>query len=161
MALSGRESVRGVTSEPCTTGSPRGAPFWRSNGRLERTRPVRQFDVLWQTGMGGAHLHPQTGLATPCLGDEFLDHLHAVAEEAGKRGMHAWLYDEDRWPSGFAGGLATAEKRYRLRHLRLSRTSGRALPHAPLLRPPQSGLSASTYSCGNGPHRSAVSVSRS
>ena len=31
--------------------------------------------------------------------------------------MHASLYDEDRWPSGAAGGLATKDKRYRMQYL--------------------------------------------
>ncbi len=100
----------------------RGAPFWSWNGRLDRARLLRQLDVYEEMGLGGAHLHPRTGLATPYLGDEFLDHVRAVADEADRRGLHAWLYDEDRWPSGFAGGLATTDERHRLRHLRLSRT---------------------------------------
>ncbi|MDR0589451.1 MAG: hypothetical protein LBG25_02780, partial [Spirochaetaceae bacterium] len=32
-----------------------------------------------------------------------------------------WLYDEDRWPSGAAGGLVTRQKQYRVRHLLLTR----------------------------------------
>ena len=31
--------------------------------------------------------------------------------------MLAWTYDEDRWPSGAAGGLVTKEKKFRARHL--------------------------------------------
>lgn len=31
--------------------------------------------------------------------------------------MLAWLYDEDRWPSGAAGGIVTKDKRFRSRHL--------------------------------------------
>ena len=100
----------------------RGAPFWSWNGRLDRTRLLRQLAVYEEMGLGGAHLHPRTGLATPYLGAEFLDHVRAMADEADRRGLHAWLYDEHRWPSGFAGGLATADERRRLRHLRLSRT---------------------------------------
>ena len=34
--------------------------------------------------------------------------------------MKAWLYDEDRWPSGAAGGIVTRDKRYRMRYLRFS-----------------------------------------
>ncbi|MBR7181920.1 MAG: hypothetical protein IKD28_03965, partial [Clostridia bacterium] len=31
--------------------------------------------------------------------------------------MLAYLYDEDRWPSGFAGGLVTRDPKYRIRYL--------------------------------------------
>ncbi len=31
--------------------------------------------------------------------------------------MLCWLYDEDRWPSGAAGGYVTRDVRYRARHL--------------------------------------------
>ena len=31
--------------------------------------------------------------------------------------MLSWLYDEDRWPSGFAGGIVTREKRFRAKRL--------------------------------------------
>lgn len=100
----------------------RGAPFWSWNGRLDRDRLLHQLTVFEQMGLGGAHIHPRTGLETSYLGDEFMRLVKDLTSEAARRGLHIWLYDEDRWPSGFAGGLATAEKRFRLRHLRLSRT---------------------------------------
>lgn len=100
----------------------RGAPFWSWNGRLDRDRLLRQLDVFGEMGLGGAHIHPRTGLTTPYLGPDFLDLVRTVVEHAERRQMHAWLYDEDRWPSGFAGGIATTNKKFRLRHLRLSRT---------------------------------------
>ena len=31
--------------------------------------------------------------------------------------MLAWLYDEDRWPSGAAGGLVTTDRKYRERYI--------------------------------------------
>jgi len=34
----------------------------------------------------------------------------ACADKAAALGMHAWLYDEDRWPSGYAGGLITQDE---------------------------------------------------
>lgn len=35
----------------------------------------------------------------------------------GKTGMEAWLYDEDRWPSGTCGGLVTQKKENRMRFI--------------------------------------------
>ncbi|TVQ21896.1 MAG: hypothetical protein EA383_16375 [Spirochaetaceae bacterium] len=109
----------------------RGAPLWSLNGELEVGRLRDQFAVFAEMGLGGLHLHPRTGLTTRYMGDEFLAGIRASVDEAEQRGMHAWLYDEDRWPSGFAGGLATADEGNRLRHLRLSRVrinSGETLP---------------------------------
>ena len=98
----------------------RGAPFWSWNGSLEKDRLLHQLEVFRQMGLGGAHMHPRTGMATTYMSDEFLSLIEACVEYAESHGMHAWLYDEDRWPSGFAGGLATAEERYRTRHLRFT-----------------------------------------
>ena len=100
----------------------RGAPFWSWNGRLERDRLFHQLSIFEKMGLGGAHIHPRTGLETTYLGEEFMSLVEDLTDEAERQGLHVWLYDEDRWPSGFAGGLATAEERHRLRHLRLSRT---------------------------------------
>ena len=38
--------------------------------------------------------------------------------------METWLYDEDRWPSGTAGGKVTAAPQYRMQFLRLKITDG-------------------------------------
>lgn len=96
----------------------RGAPFWSWNGRLDRDRLLRQSGWLAEMGLGGWHIHPRTGLETPYLGAEFLDHVKACVEDGRKRGgLRTWLYDEDRWPSGFAGGLVTQDPALRARHL--------------------------------------------
>ncbi len=95
----------------------RGAPFWSWNGRLERQRLLGQLDDLAAMGMGGAHIHSRTGLETPYLGEEFIGHVRASVAHAKAKGLLTWLYDEDRWPSGFAGGLATADPANRLRYL--------------------------------------------
>lgn len=62
-------------------------------------------------------MHVRTGMATPYLSDEFMELIQACVEKCRKEHMLAWLYDEDRWPSGAAGGMVTKEQRYRARHL--------------------------------------------
>lgn len=49
-------------------------------------------------------MHSRTGLDTEYLGTEFMDMIKACVEQAEKKGLLACLYDEDRWPSGTAGG---------------------------------------------------------
>lgn len=82
----------------------RGKPFWSWNGRLEKDELIRQLHVFKEMGMGGAFLHSRVGLKTEYLGPEWFDLTNAVVDEAARLGMEAYLYDEDRWPSGSARG---------------------------------------------------------
>jgi hypothetical protein len=93
----------------------RGAPFWAWNCKLDQQQLLEQIDYFKEMGMGGFHIHCRIGLNTPYMGDEFLTIVKACVEKAKKYGMLAWLYDEDRWPSGFGGGLVTKEEEYRSR----------------------------------------------
>jgi hypothetical protein len=99
------------------TAEYRGTPFWSWNCKLDRARLLRQIEHLKAMGMGGFHIHSRVGLATEYLGEEFLGHVRACVEKAKSENMLAWLYDEDRWPSGSAGGLVTKEARFRQKHL--------------------------------------------
>ncbi|MDD5599285.1 MAG: glycosyl hydrolase, partial [Victivallaceae bacterium] len=56
-------------------------------------------------------------LATEYLSEKWFECVRACIDEAEKLDMQAWLYDEDRWPSGAAGGLVTANPEYRARKL--------------------------------------------
>ena len=102
------------------TSEYRAAPFWGWNNELKKERLVWQLETMKQMGLGGAHIHPRAGMATPYLGEEYMDMVKACVEKAKAEDMLLWLYDEDRAPSGAAGGLATKEKRYRARHLLLT-----------------------------------------
>lgn len=57
-------------------------------------------------GLGGFFMHSRQGLATPFLSHEWMEAVAAAVNEAEKLDMEAWIYDEDRYPSGPAGGLA-------------------------------------------------------
>lgn len=98
----------------------RGKPFWSWNGKLEKAELLRQVRIFKEMGMGGFFMHSRTGLQTEYLGDEWFDLINACADEAERLGMEVWLYDEDRWPSGSAGGLATEDARFRSKVLRLT-----------------------------------------
>jgi hypothetical protein len=99
----------------------RAAPFWAWNTRLDRDDLVWQIEQLKKLGYGGFHMHVRTGMATEYLSDEYMGLVRACVEKARQERMLAWLYDEDRWPSGAAGGLLTRQERYRIRHLLLTR----------------------------------------
>ncbi len=106
-----------------TFGNPgsayRGKPFWAWNGKLEADELRRQIRVMHRMGLGGFFMHSRVGLATPYLSDEWFEMIRACIDEADKLGMEAWLYDEDRWPSGAAGGLVTKDPRFQHKELQM------------------------------------------
>ncbi|MCQ2423551.1 MAG: hypothetical protein MJ088_01445 [Clostridia bacterium] len=95
----------------------RAAPFWAWNGRLDDDLLRRQIGVMHEMGFGGFFMHSRTGLETPYLSADYMRAIRTSADEAERLGMRAYLYDEDRWPSGAAGGIVTREKRYRRRFI--------------------------------------------
>lgn len=95
----------------------RAKPFWSWNGNLEEDELIRQIQVFKEMGMGGFFMHSRVGLQTEYLGDKWFDLINACADTAEKLGMEAWLYDEDRWPSGIAGGMVTKNKEFRMQFL--------------------------------------------
>ncbi len=99
----------------------RGAPFWAWNGTLDPQELRRQIRLMRKMGLGGFFMHSRVGLNTAYLSRDWFACLRACVEEAEKEGMRAWLYDEDRWPSGAAGGLVTRNPRYRMRRLHVER----------------------------------------
>ena len=92
------------------TSEYRGTPFWAWNGKLSREELLRQIRIFKKMGLGGFHMHVRTGMDTPYLTEEFMDFIRFCIQTAKDEGMLAWLYDEDRWPSGTAGGSVTKEK---------------------------------------------------
>lgn len=99
------------------TSEYRGTPFWAWNCKLEKDELLRQIDILKKMGFGGFHMHVRTGMDTPYLSDEYMQLIKSCVEKAKQEKMKAYLYDEDRWPSGAAGGLVTKDKQYRSRYL--------------------------------------------
>ena len=99
------------------TSEYRGTPFWSWNCKLEKEELLRQIDIFKEMGLGGFHIHCRQGLATPYLSDEFMDIVKACNEHAKKNEMLTWLYDEDKWPSGFGGGYVTKDKAFRQRFI--------------------------------------------
>lgn len=96
----------------------RGIPFWAWNAALEPEKLRQQIREMHQMGFGGFFMHSRTGLRTPYMGKKWFECIHSCIDEAEKWDMDAWLYDEDRWPSGAAGGIVTADDRFKARHLK-------------------------------------------
>ena len=100
----------------------RGAPFWAWNDLLTKEELARQIEVFKEMGLGGFHMHVRTGLQNPYMDEDFLELVKSCVEKAKQEGMLAYLYDEDRWPSGAAGGIVTKDEKYRARCLLFTNT---------------------------------------
>lgn len=100
----------------------RGVPFWSWNCAVTMEKIRHQVECFRLMGMGGAMVHPRTGLDIKYLSTEYMELVRGAAEELRQRGMSCWLYDEERFPSGSAGGIVTQDMRYRARHIVLTKT---------------------------------------
>lgn len=96
----------------------RPAPFWSWNDKLDEAELRRQIREMAAKGWGSYFMHSRVGLVTRYLSNEWMALVSACIDEAEKTGTYAWLYDEDKWPSGFAGGaVPERDEAYRGRAL--------------------------------------------
>lgn len=98
----------------------RGAPFWSWNCYITKEMIDRQVRYFKEMGMGGFHVHVRVGLKNQYMDDDFLELVRYCDEKAKENGMLCWLYDEDRYSSGTAGGEVTRRIEFRARYLRLT-----------------------------------------
>ena len=78
--------------------------FWFLNHFLEETELRRQVAEQDEKGFGGVMCHARDGLRTAYLEWEWEEAMRIIVDECEKRGMLVWLYDENHYPSGIAGG---------------------------------------------------------
>ena len=104
------------------TSEYRCTPFWAWNCELNREELLAEIEIMKEMGMGGFHMHPRAGMSTKYLSDDFMALIKECNEKAISEGMLSWLYDEDKWPSGFAGGYVTKKPENRQKYLLLSPT---------------------------------------
>ncbi len=88
----------------------RPSPFWSWNDSMEPSDIESRVREFKRKGFGGFFMHARQGLRTGYLSDEWMRAIRRGVEIARELEMEAWLYDEDRWPSGFAGGKTTEGK---------------------------------------------------
>ncbi len=78
-------------------------PFWSWNDNLVPDELRSQIQKMHEAGIGGFFMHARGGLITEYMGEDWFKCIEACIDEAKKLGMNAWAYDENGWPSGFAG----------------------------------------------------------
>ncbi|MBN2698260.1 MAG: hypothetical protein JXR52_05490 [Bacteroidales bacterium] len=79
--------------------------FYSLNDRLDTAEIKKQVRAFDEGGLGGFYLHSRSGLLTEYLGSDWWKAMDAGVKTAEETGLHAWFYDEDKWPSGYAGGI--------------------------------------------------------
>ncbi|MDR0327836.1 MAG: hypothetical protein LBI05_06030, partial [Planctomycetaceae bacterium] len=80
-------------------------PLWTWNDLLTEEQVRSTIRDLAKQNVKQVWVHPRPGLMTPYLSNDWF-HLWKVAiEEAEKLDMNVWIYDENSYPSGFAGGF--------------------------------------------------------
>jgi len=86
-------------------------PFWPWNDTLEPERLKWQIDQMVEKHVYGAFMHARKGInkgKTPYFSEGWWTAVDASIKHGDKVGFNPWLYDEDKWPSGAAGGRTIA-----------------------------------------------------
>jgi hypothetical protein len=97
-------------------------PFFILNHQLDTTYLRRFVNDCADAGVDGIFLHPREGLLTPYLSEAWFEAIGACVDQAKRRGITAWLYDEFPYPSGVAGGkVVESNPSFAERHLRVRR----------------------------------------
>ena len=99
MNLLNNEQIPGKENAVC---------FWSWNGKIEEEEVRRQIREFADGRFSGVVIHSRAGLSIPYMGEEWFNCYRVAIEEAERLGLEVWIYDEDGWPSGFAGGKVTA-----------------------------------------------------
>ena len=87
----------------------RSAPLWVWNTKVTEAERDRMLTEFSNQGFGGAFIHPRPGMITDYLSNDWFN-LYKFSLETGKKlGLDIWIYDENSYPSGFAGGHVPAQ----------------------------------------------------
>jgi len=81
------------------------APLWVWNDMLTEEQIVSTIRDLAGQKVKQVFVHPRPGLITPYLSEEWFRLWKVALKEAERLDMNVWIYDENSYPSGFAGGL--------------------------------------------------------
>jgi hypothetical protein len=80
-------------------------PLWVWNDLLTERQIRDTLRDLAGQNVRQVWVHPRPGLMTPYLSDDWFRLWKVALKEASKLDMNVWIYDENSYPSGFAGGL--------------------------------------------------------
>lgn len=95
-------SVLAQFEQPGREYSP--GPLWVWNDMLTEEQVVTSLREMAEQGIRQPFVHPRPGLMTPYLGEDWFKLWKAALAEAERLDLSIWIYDENSYPSGFAGG---------------------------------------------------------
>lgn len=84
-------------------------PLWVWNDQVTEAKLDRMLKELKEAGFGGLFVHPRPGLITEYLSDDWFRLYKYTVDKGKEMGLEVWIYDENSYPSGFAGGHVPAE----------------------------------------------------
>ncbi len=87
----------------------RTAPLWVWNDQMTRSSIDQMLNDFKDKGFGGAFVHPRPGLITEYLSNEWFELFKYSVNKGQELGLNIWIYDENSYPSGFAGGHVPAQ----------------------------------------------------
>ena len=106
------------------------APLWVWNDMLTEDQIRGTLRDLAGQKVKQAFVHPRPGLMTPYLSADWFRLWKIALDEAEKLDMNIWIYDENSYPSGFAGGNVPEA---------MPESRGRGLVFREAKRPPKPG----------------------
>jgi len=87
----------------------RSAPLWDWNEQISEKGIDAQMKEFKKIGIGGVFVHPRPGMLTEYLSDDWFHLFNYTVQKGKELGMKVWIYDENSYPSGFAGGHVPAQ----------------------------------------------------
>ncbi len=80
------------------------APLWVWNTKVTKTIIDSMMYEFRKNAFGGVMVHPRPGLITEYLSQDWFDLFQYSVKKGKELGLDVWIYDENSYPSGFAGG---------------------------------------------------------
>ena len=103
-------------------------PLWVWNGNVTEPRITEMLEQFAARGIGGVFIHPRPGLITEYLSERWFVLWGFALQECDRLGLECHIYDENSFPSGFAGGhVPAADPTTVAQHL----VDGQLVPDAP------------------------------
>ena len=87
----------------------RSIPLWDWNDSISEKEITFQMEEFKKAGIGGVFVHPRPGLVTEYISENWHQLFDYTVKKGTELGMEVWIYDENSYPSGFAGGHVPAE----------------------------------------------------
>lgn len=80
------------------------APLWVWHTKVTRTIIDSMMQEFKNNAFGGVMVHPRPGLITEYLSQNWYDLFQYTVKKGKELGLNVWIYDENSYPTGFAGG---------------------------------------------------------